>query len=224
MPTDLFVPSLIFADQEARIEGSGRELRQALLSLSDRDLGEGEVVLAYATYSTTTKNGVVEMPVSGGALLAAMELPFPQIVARNIADEASIGMIRAKGEIRPFFILRVSSYERTFAGMLSWERTIKDDLASFYPAFTRAPIEVVSAATSTATSTKPVATSSPAQPVFIERFRDDIVDNHDVRVLRDEENNTLMVYGYRDKTTLVIARSEEAFREVVRRLAAKGSE
>ncbi|HVM58952.1 MAG TPA: peptidoglycan-binding domain-containing protein, partial [Candidatus Paceibacterota bacterium] len=49
-------------------------------------------------------------------------------------------------------------------------------------------------------------------------FRDEVVANHDARVYRDAYGRNLLVYGYWNQTTLVIARDEPAFAELVNRL------
>jgi hypothetical protein len=54
-------------------------------------------------------------------------------------------------------------------------------------------------------------------------FVDAVIDNHDVRVLKDEQGRQLMLYGYRDKETLIIARSEKAFSELLARLSSTRS-
>jgi hypothetical protein len=162
------------------------------------------------THASTTADGkTVVTPATGGALIAALGLAAPELLLRNIGPESTAGVVRIGNETRPFFIFRVGSYERTFAGMLDWEKTIEDDLALFYPPY---PEEAV-IGTSTASSTNAI------QKSFTVSFVDEIVDNHDVRELRDRNNLTVMIYGYRDKETLIIARSEAAFSELLSRLA-----
>ena len=230
VPTELFVPSLIFADERVRISGSGEQLQKELLALRDRPMHTGEVTIAYITYATTTAKGeTIEQSATGGALIAALGLPAPELVLRNVLPESTVGVIRAEEETRPFFILRVSSYERTFAGMLSWENTIATDLAFLFPPFTHpvtAPVPVVDvSATTTATTTQSVGTSTPGdlapapRAPFVARFEDEVIENHDVRILRDETGNSVLLYGYKDRQTLLLARNESAFKELLTRLS-----
>jgi hypothetical protein len=65
----------------------------------------------------------------------------------------------------------------------------------------------------TASSTAPIVVTPNAG------FRDEVVANHDARVYRDEYGRTLLVYGYWNQSTLVIARDQAAFSEIVNRLA-----
>lgn len=205
---ELSVPSLISPDSRVRLSGEGKKLQSVLASLADSPLQNGDVVVAYITYASTTPKGQIEEPATGGALVAAMNIKAPDIVLRNINQESTVGVVRAKDETAPFFILSVSSFERTFAGMLSWEKTLSVDLTLLYPLYTQT-------ATSTSTSTPPVTTY--IQPK--NSFEDAVVENRDVRLLKDVSGKTLLVYGYRNKDLLIITRNEAAFAEILNRLA-----
>lgn len=219
LPAALTVPSLIFADERIRLEGDGDELMRALARASEEPLVDGNIIVTYLSVSTTSPQGkVTETPLEGGALIAALPLSAPEILLRNIAPLSTVGIVHAGAETRPFFIFRVTSYERTFAGMLAWEGTMGRDLALLYPSY--GPTATVGADEDTlaiATAT-PAAALEPARP--LQEFADRIVSNHDVRVLADTAGNTLMLYGYADKETLVIARDEAAFAALLLRLSA----
>lgn len=205
------VPSLIFADDRVELKGESFELRRGLADLSEHSLPQGGVVIAYITYSTTTEKGkTVTLPAEGGALIRSMDLPAPEILLRNIEPSSTVGAVRAGEETRPFFIFRVASFERTFAGMLEWERGMMNDLTLFYPLHPEIVRETFG------TSTEP---TQPAPIAFDPFFADEVVDNHDVRVLRDGAGRAILLYGYRDKETLIIARDEAAFSELLARLA-----
>jgi hypothetical protein len=87
--------------------------------------------------------------------------------------------------------------------MLGWEPTMATDLALLYP----------SASPTTSTGAAP-------QIIAVPRFIDSTVANHDVRVLKDSANQTILIYGYRDKETLIIAKNESAFTALLVRLSA----
>lgn len=211
IPAQLNVPSLIFADAKTEISGEGVALQQALVALEGSDLQDGEVLVAYVTYATTTAdNTVIREPATGGALIAALGFTAPDIVLRNIEPASTVGIVKSESISSPFFILRVSSFERTFAGMLSWEKSLARDLSVLYPAY---PVETPIVSTTTP------ATSTPALPVFVPRFVDEVVANKDVRILKDEMGRSVLLYGYRDKQTLLVARDEAAFRVLLERLS-----
>ncbi len=112
--------------------------------------------------------------------------------------------------------------------MLSWEPMMLNDLAAFYPAYP--PLQIaapsvatttVAAATTTDAAPVPSATTTPREALltYIPGFSDKVIANHDVRVYTDAAKRTLLVYGYWDETTLIIARNEAAFTELAGRLA-----
>ncbi|MDB5195115.1 MAG: protein of unknown function with transrane region [Parcubacteria group bacterium] len=219
------VPSLIFADERQALVGEGPQLVQAIADSSTNPLPDGQVRVLYLTVSSTTASGKsVITPLAGGRLVGALQLSAPDILLRNIAPESTVGIVHAGSETRAFFILKVLSYERTFAGMLQWEGRMQSDLATLYPEY---PLPVATPTVVTTTKIvngrKVVATTTvAAAPVFsaAPHFVDEVASNHDVRALKDGHGQTILLYGYKDKETLIIARNEAAFAELLNRLAA----
>jgi hypothetical protein len=198
---------LIIPDEKIALTGEGTTLLAALANQATQPLPANSVLLTYINAATTTKQGVIEAPATGGAFLTALNLPAPDILLRNIDPSSMVGVVNDGAQTRAFFILRVLSYERTFAGMLDWESSIGNDLSVLYPAYP------ASTATSTATTTTETTASSA-------QFVDEVVANHDARALKDTEGRTIIIYGYADKQTLIIARDEAAFTLLLSRLTA----
>ncbi|MGD0328389.1 MAG: hypothetical protein ABSB00_01605 [Minisyncoccia bacterium] len=223
------VSAPIFVDEREQISGTGVVLFQAIEQSISRPLASGAVRLLYTEGATTTDNSI----------FSALQTSAPGILLRNVNAEGSMaGIINVGGTQSPFFILSVASYSDTFSGMLSWEPLMPNDLAALFPPYPT-PISNVSIATSTSatmttktvtktikkTTTRTVAkiatttVAIPPAPVFIAGFYDEVVNNHDVRVYRDAENRSVLLYGYWNQTTLIIARDSVAFAEILQRLA-----
>ncbi len=66
-------------------------------------------------------------------------------------------------------------------------------------------------ATTTTTAISPTLSSTV--------FSDETIANHDVRVYRDSTGKSILLYGYWDQKTLIIARDPAAFTEILQRLA-----
>ena len=221
----LHVPSLIFADGYKKLEGTGGDLLQSLAMAASNPIDTGTATVTYVEQPVTGQTGVVAgAPAPGGVLIKELSLPAPDLLLRNIAQESTVGVIHEGGDARAFFILRVSSYERTFAGMLTWEPLMARDLSLLYPLYPSDPTEQapvnLNTASTTASSTQPIPTKTQNSVVSKERFEDAVVANRDVRILRDTRGRSIMLYGYADKETLIIARSESAFSALLVRLAA----
>lgn len=214
----LSAPSLVFADEQIQLTGSGPELMSEIAALANEPLPEGNVLVVYLTEATTTAKGSVsERPLAGGALIKAMQLPAPDILLRNISAESTVGIISAGGEARPFLVFGVTSYERTFAGMLAWEGSMSRDLVTFYPSRGTGGLAPTATTGSIGTSTPVIVEPARAQDAFV----DAVVGNHDVRILRDTMGQSLMLYGYVGKDLLILARDEAAYTALLGRLSGK---
>ncbi len=228
----LSVPSLIFADEYKKIEGNGQTLMEALATVATDPLPQGTALVTYVAQPATGETGTIAgSPAPGGVLVRALGLGAPELLLRNIEDESTVGVIHEGADTRAFFVLRVSSYERTFAGMLTWEPLMLRELGLLYPLYPSnepEPVQVdLSTASTTASTTPVIASSTPpvlvvGTPQSVGRFEDAVVANRDVRILRDTQGRSLLLYGYADKQTLIIARSEAAFSALLVRLSAGG--
>lgn len=145
-------------------------------------------------------------------IFSELKLSAPDALLRN-TDVAGgmVGIMNISGNQSPFFILSVVSYGNTFASMLSWEISMVRDLNPLFPTY-----QSVSVATTTVTEITATTTVRFAPPLS---FRDEIVSNHDVRVYRDADGRSVLLYGYWNQATLIIARDPKAFSEITQRLA-----
>ncbi len=192
----------IFVDERQEISGSGQALLKAIMQSNASALSGNLVRLLYI--ASTTESVFAQLPVDA-----------PLILVRNVnADGSMAGIVNVNGVQNPFFILSVASYSNTFAGMLAWETLMQRDLNPLFPAYP--PIFV---ATTTTTKTGQATTTTVLVATTKPGFRDEVVSNHDARVYRDAAGRVLLIYGYWNQSTLVIARDAAAFSEVLGRLA-----
>jgi hypothetical protein len=222
------VSAPIFVDEKEKIMGdTGPAMLQAIEQSMTRTLAPNSVRLLYTDIATTTGNSV----------FSALDLPAPDVLLRNInAQQSMAGIVNIDGTPSPFFILSVDSYPDTFAGMLSWEATMPSDMSGLFPPYEAAISPTVATTTPAVATTTPkttvktktktkVATSTPpAPPAPVPAFYDEVVSNHDVRVYRDSQGRSVLIYGYWDKNTLVIARDPASFTEILRRLATSNTQ
>ncbi len=115
----------------------------------------------------------------------------PSLLRSFSTNEYMIGSIQKETKL-PFFITKINYYDNAFAGMLKWEEDMQQ-------VFVKLGISAL--------------TTAP--------WRDAIVKNKDVRLLKNESGDTVMLYGFYDKETLVIAPSEEVFSDVLAGLRAR---
>ena len=229
------VSAPIFVNEREEIAGTGEAPLQAITGSVSRPLASGTVRLLYVASTTGTENIFAALPVSA-----------PDVLLRNINSTGNmVGVINVGGNQSPFFILSISSYSNVFFGMLSWEPLMPEYLAGLFPLNTSIsevsgesrPMDGIGSSTSPATaitmasttpksaprvtapkSTAKVASTTPVVPAFIAGFYDATVANRDVRVYRDISGRDVLLYGFWNQTTLIIARDAAAFTEIVGRL------
>lgn len=198
------VSAPIFVDERQEIATTSPLLAELVASVQ-KPLSQNAVRFVYTEEATST----------GKDVFSALKLGAPSIVLRNISAPRSMaGIANIGGNQAPFFILSVASYGDTFSGMLLWEPRMARDLGVLFPAYRAVEVAPPPVASSTASTTPQVPIQ--ARPLG---FQDEVVANHDVRILRDGAGRTIMVYGYWNQNTLVIARDEGALSELMNRLA-----
>lgn len=205
----------IFVDEREQLSGTGASLQQAINQSVARQIGQGTIRLLYLETATTSSTSV----------FGELGLPVPGSLTRNLqAAQSMAGVVVVDGKQSPFFILSVASYGDTFAAMLAWEPLMPRDFGKLFPLYP-APVMNTQIATTTATSTQKQKTSATTTVSTTEKaaapttFFDTTVANHDVRVYRDTASRDILLYGYWNQSTLVIARDTAAFTEILKRLA-----
>jgi hypothetical protein len=192
----------IFVESVEQVQGSGSALMQAVAQEVQKPIGNNTVRQLVSSATSTNANNI----------FFSLGIPVPGILLRNINSEGNMaGVVNNSDRQSPFFILSVDLYSATFSGMLAWEPAMQHDLQALFPILPD-PVAATPIATTTVASTTPLSSPKPI-------FHDEVVSNHDVRILRDTSGRSVLVYGYWNPTTLVIARDTTAFGEILNRLA-----
>lgn len=91
----------------------------------------------------------------------------------------------------PFIVMRVTNFDTAFGSLLSAEANLAKDLNIFIK-----------------NETEPLAA----------KFNDELIQNHDIRVLKKESGEDVLVYGFVNINTIVITSDRNTFVEVTNRL------
>ena len=202
------VPTPIFVDEREEISGASPALLQAITASAQRPLPAGTVRLLYVASTDSAGSPQATGTVN---VFSALPLSAPDVLLRNLNTAGTMaGVVNVGGVQSPFFILSISSYSNVFSGMLSWEPLMPSYLAELFPSYARQPTDFGGQATSST-----VALPVPPAVTFV----DVTVANHDVRAYRDASDRDVLVYGFWNQATLVIARDAAAFTEIIGRLA-----
>lgn len=150
----------------------------------------------------TTGTGTARRLITPAEFISNMKLQTPDIIARTLLPDFMVGMYLFERNL-PFAILKTSSFENTYAGMLDWEKNLEQDFKGLFrlPGYEKSG-----------------GILDELTPTTAKKFEDGIILNKDVRLLHDENNNIILLYGIIDKETVVITVSETAFKEIISRL------
>jgi len=217
----VFTPRIsipIFVDDREQVSGVGSTLLEAIKKSIDSPLAGGAIRLLYTSTETDSTNS---LQTTNNSIFSDLQEPAPDVLLRNLNAEGSMaGVININNDQSPFFILSVTSYSNSFSGMLKWESTIQRDLAGLFPSYAQSfGGQASSTVVMATTTTKTASTTLTSSVKIFAGFRDEVVNNHDVRVYRDETNESVLLYGYWDQSTLIIARNPSMFSEILNRLA-----
>lgn len=162
-----------------------------------------------------TSTGATPTYVNAQTLFSLLAPDMPETLVRDIAPVYLLG-VHSFGVNQPFLVLKVDSYEQAYAGMLTWEQTMKKDLS---PLFTYVPAPKITAPKPDPLATSTAATSStPDIPTLQTGFVDAIVINHDARVMKDRYGTIYFMWTFLDRQTLVITTNPDTLREIIARL------
>jgi hypothetical protein len=133
---------------------------------------------------------------------------IPPDLLRTIQPSFLLG-VHSFSNNQPFIILSTDSYETAFAGMLAWEPTMQQD---FSPLFNYTPAPHIPEQNSATTTASAATTASPGG------FVDQVVENHDARVITNSTGDILFLWTFLDRSTIVITTNEYTLREIISRL------
>ena len=196
--------SLPAADRPIIIADSTKQLpidnldRSGLVAALQKEVSGDRDSLGSVSMIVPTKSGAAgPEAVDATTFMQLFAEGIPDGLARSLGTNFVFGIhVFQKNE--PYLILKTDSYQSAFAGMLEWETRMPYDLADvFIPAASRS---------TTLNSTI--------------QFRDEIVSNHDVRALVDSASlQTVLLYSFVDKNTLVITTNERTLQEISDRIS-----
>ncbi len=149
----------------------------------------------------TEGQGASEAVITSSRFLNLLGANVPPEISRTLLPEYMFGMFSYNGNQR-FLILRVGSYDTTFAGMLSWEVNLWGD---FKEAFAL-PNDTVSSSSTLGTNFE------------VKQFEDATYSNKDARVVKDSSGNVVFLYSIIDNNTVVITTSVDALNEIIARM------
>ena len=132
-------------------------------------------------------------------LFTTLQSSIPGEVVRSLDPTFTIGVHAFNGN-GLFLAFKTNSYTVTLAGMLTWERSMFDELYKIF----NIPI------------------TGDNKNLFGGAFKDQVIKNQDSRALVDSKGNVVLFYTFlgEDKSTLIITNNQDTLVEILNRLTA----
>jgi hypothetical protein len=157
--------------------------REQMLSSIVRERKSFDMPVNSVLYLNTSDGSHIPAEVASVFTLLAPRIPATLV--RSFGIKYMVG-IYSFDTNEPFFLLTVDDYGASYAGMLEWEPDMTKDIGVLF-------------------GIKPdIGTSTPV-------FEDKTIKNKDLRILKDANGKTTLLYTFIDKKTLLITTNENIF-------------
>lgn len=206
------------------IENLGREELIVKINAIKDAQGGSDNQITYIALTKQVDNEAV--PVSLTEFLAILKTSIPPATLRSFKNQFMLGM-EYNGRNQPFIIIKLSSFDNAFAGMLAWEKTLNSDLGVI---FSRRSIPITSNTPTASTDENQSSTTPPTtQPVTRivntdananSNFEDVTIQNKDARVLKNSRGEEVMLYSFLDQNTLLITSGASSFHDILNKYLA----
>jgi hypothetical protein len=200
--TIIELPSLITTEYKTEFNISGLDQTKILTAISNGlntiKIPAGNFYNVYLTTSTGTSRRLLDSK----EMVSILKLKMPDSIKRNLFPLFMLGTYYTEVN-NPFIIFKVSYFENAYAGMLEWEANLEKDFRNLFrlPNYEEAENLLTEL---TASEQK--------------KFQDAVILNKDVRLIRDENNQIILLYSIIDKETIVITTSDTTFKVIIDRL------
>ncbi len=154
------------------------------------------------------KSGETSVRVTGSSFIKKAAIEMPSTLARSLTDQWMLGTYNEDSGVKtPFLIFTTDFFQNAFAGMLAWEASMPDELADILNFKEKAR------------AGETTASSSIASYFSIRgKFIDKQIQNRDVREFIGRQDETLFLYSFIDKDTIVFTTTESALKGLLGRV------
>lgn len=191
------IPAIIVTDLEMdlNIKSLGRD---GIIALLVREKKENATSLSSVVGLRLTEGGGESaQAISSASFLQRLQTHAPESLVRSFASHFMFGL-HVLNVNQPFLIFKTDYYQNTYAGMLSWENTLRDDLG---------PIFI---------NPEPAAIAETSDQILDrnKNFEDIVVKNRDTRALRNQDRKIIFLYSFPDKNTLILTTNADTLEKI----------
>jgi hypothetical protein len=193
--------SIVFAEQSVALpldNANASELKRRIAAARQTQIGSLGSIMRVVPLLRSGDPTIEPVQATTQEFFSALGFNAPTDLTKALGSAFFFGL-HVVDENAPILVIPVTNYDRAFAAMLSWERTMSSDLS---PVFTAVPSTILD------------VNGIPSSRVFV----DDIIRNYDVRELKDDSGTVQLYYSFPSKNILIIAESPYSFPELLSRL------
>lgn len=216
--------TIVAFNSKTEIETAGIQRDNLILklnSLREGTLGNPNDIQYIAL---TKKTDTDTVSISTGELFAILSTGIPASTIRAFGDQFMLGLYTLQRN-EPFLIIKVTSFDNAFAGMLAWEKTMNKDIGSIFSSrsipITSVPASNTFPNATSSTSTAPVTRVVNVDSLIKSEFEDITIQNKDARVLKNTRGDDIVLYSFLDQNTILITSSQKAFYEILNKFIAE---
>lgn len=137
----------------------------------------------------------------------------PPSLLRAFGTDMMFGYYNSGGN-EPFLLVTVDSFDNTYSGMLDFEPSMNKALGSLFSKRSLA-ISGIDGASGSTTTAQVINYDLDTQ----RKFEDDTIRNKDIRILRNDRGETILMYSFINKNILLITSSEEVLKQMLQKLS-----
>ncbi len=215
--------AIIPFDEENLISLSTFERKEIVSGLVSSQSKKYEVDTTLIYLPIIDQSGTTTSLVNVERFLSVLQTRAPDALVRALNPQFMFGLNKIESHYKSFLLLKTDSLAHVYPGMLEWEPAMADDIGDIF--FSKndliAPVQV-----STSTGTSTASTSASTSPVEIRNiladsliFKDEFVNNKDIRALRTKDGRLLMYYAFIGDKLVLIAKDFGTLAEISKRLA-----
>ncbi len=208
----IIIPSIISPDKQMawNIDSINKtQLIPQIYSQFKKNTQEkGKVLELILTQKVIDSEKQTDKAISGSTFIEKSGISMPDVLKRSLTDRWMLGSYSEEdGRITPFIILTTDFFQNTFAGMLSWEKSMPEDLSLILNYREKAK-EIDLFASSTISSYFNIRGS----------FVDKQIMNRDLREFRASNGELLFLYSFINKNSLIITTTESSLIDIIKRV------
>jgi hypothetical protein len=186
---------LVFAETQIVLEvkqGDANALQKQIIVEREKSRGTGSLEYLPILVIASNAKPVLASPT---ALVNLLGWDAPDSFVEQIKSPANMFIYFGPQDHDMVFVFTINNFERALASLFGWEKSLPRTLKSY---LLNAPDDLVS------------------HPVF----EDEIIKNHNARILKTGDNRTILGYAIFNKKYVIIATSRDALATVLGRFVA----